>query len=288
MHLQLKKAGHFFKQTAIGAVVGLGGITPGVSGGIMAVAFGIYYDMISALGNLFKEPKKSILYLLPLGLGMLIGILSMSTAIEWLMLNWRTPFLLFLVGLVAGGVPKIVQEGNKEKGFHPKYIIAAVGGALFLLAFSFLGGGIDGGNSQSFPNAFIAILTGAILSISTVIPGIGVSFILIFLGWYSPLIYAINRLDVQTLLLVGIGFIAAIFFMAKLVQKVFEKYREYAYYAILGFTIASIIMIFTELEFNAFFLLYILLAVAGFFITTLMNRNWSNSKNTDALGGAEK
>lgn len=269
---------HTVKQAVIGAVVGMGGITPGFSGGILAVAFGVYHDMIAALGNLFKDPKKSILYLLPLGIGMMVGVVIMSNAIEWLMLNWRTPFLFLIIGLVLGGVPNIIKAGNKTNGFHPKYLIAAAAGFAFIIVLSLIASDATAGETQTFSNPLFALLCGAILSISTVIPGLGTSFLLIYLGWYEPLLAAINNLDVVTLLLVGVGFIVAVLFLAKAVQKVFDKYGEYAYYAILGFSLASIIMIFPEVQFNVNLLLYIALAAGGFMVTRLMTKEWGQKK----------
>lgn len=274
----MKKKGlvHSIKQVGIGAIVGMGGITPGFSGGIMAVAFGIYHDMIAALSNILKDPKKSILYLAPLAIGMLIGILIMSNVIELLMLHWQTPFMFLIIGLVAGGVPSIVKEGNKKQGFHPKYIIAAAAGFIFIMLFSLIETQPPLEDVPTFSNPIFAILCGAILSISAVIPGLGSSFLLIYLGWYGPLLSAINRLDIGIILLVLLGFIVAIIFISKGIKKVFDRHSDYAYYTVLGFAIASIIMVFPPVSFDVSLILYILLAIGGYFVTRLMTRERGN------------
>ena len=49
-----------------GMVIGIANIIPGVSGGTMMVAMGIYDKLIHCITHLFKELKKSILFLIEL------------------------------------------------------------------------------------------------------------------------------------------------------------------------------------------------------------------------------
>ena len=52
-----------------GVVLGIGGVLPGVSGGILAISLGIYEKMLHAIGTLFHNFKQNVRYLLPLGIG---------------------------------------------------------------------------------------------------------------------------------------------------------------------------------------------------------------------------
>ena len=61
--------------TIKGMLMGISNMIPGVSGGTMAVSLGIYDDLIFAITRLFKEKKKSIKFLAPLGLGLVLGII---------------------------------------------------------------------------------------------------------------------------------------------------------------------------------------------------------------------
>ncbi len=65
-----------------GAVIGIANIIPGVSGGTMAVAMGIYDVLIRSLTHLFKEFKKSVMTLIPILIGAAIGIVGLSFLIE--------------------------------------------------------------------------------------------------------------------------------------------------------------------------------------------------------------
>ena len=57
-----------------GAIIGIGAILPGLSGGVMMVVFGIYDYLIAFLGNFPKKFKQYFLYLFPVGIGGVLGI----------------------------------------------------------------------------------------------------------------------------------------------------------------------------------------------------------------------
>ena len=61
-----------------GMVIGIANIVPGVSGGTMMVAMGIYDKLIHCITHLFSEFKKSVMFVLPIGIGMLVAIAASS------------------------------------------------------------------------------------------------------------------------------------------------------------------------------------------------------------------
>ena len=93
----------FFKRFGAGAVIGLGSIVPGVSGGVIALTMGLYEAILEAITNFFQNPRRNILFLLPLGLGAGFGILVFSNLIAWLMENCKEQVLFLFIGFVAGG-----------------------------------------------------------------------------------------------------------------------------------------------------------------------------------------
>ena len=46
-----------------GIIVGIGGIAPGLSGSVLLVIFGLYQKTIKAIGTLFKDLKKNLMFL---------------------------------------------------------------------------------------------------------------------------------------------------------------------------------------------------------------------------------
>ena len=86
-----------------GTLIGAAGLIPGASGGIMAVAFGVYQEALDAIIGLFSNFKKSFSFLWPYGLGVAIGVFGCAFALEWLLKNWNMPFMYMLIGMVLGG-----------------------------------------------------------------------------------------------------------------------------------------------------------------------------------------
>ena len=104
-----------------GMVVGIANIIPGVSGGTMMVSMGIYEKIIGAINNLFKHFKQSILTLIPIGIGMVVGIGVFSYILPYCLENQPLPTSLCFIGLILGGVPFIVKPAKdslKKDGKH--------------------------------------------------------------------------------------------------------------------------------------------------------------------------
>lgn len=83
-----------------GVAIGVANVIPGVSGGTMAVSMGVYDKIIGAVSGLFKHFKQSILTLLPLGVGMGIGIVAFGYALRYLLAEHTLATCLTFVGLI--------------------------------------------------------------------------------------------------------------------------------------------------------------------------------------------
>ena len=74
-----------------GIVVGLGGVAPGLSGSVLLIIFGLYQRTLDALGNLFRDFKNNIRFLLPVVSGMFAGVLLFSKVIDFFLANHEMP-----------------------------------------------------------------------------------------------------------------------------------------------------------------------------------------------------
>ena len=59
-----------------GAIIGIAAILPGASGGVIAVSMGVYRPVINAVVGFFKAVRRNALFLLPLGLGGVVGLFA--------------------------------------------------------------------------------------------------------------------------------------------------------------------------------------------------------------------
>lgn len=247
-----------------GLVMGVGCVLPGVSGGILAISLGVYEKMMLAIGNLFKGFKENIKYLLPLGIGGVIGILLTSNVLNLLITRYEVQLLSLFTGLVLGSLPELFREVRLDGSkLQAKHFVAALLGLGVVLLFA-LGENSVSGNAKAaeltIPGALIA---GAVLSVGTVIPGISSSFILVYMGLYPAVIALIaDVMNMQTLANEGIaaaignlgahilplmamagtfGIISLV--IIKLVNHMLKRHHATSYAAVIGFVIGSVALV---------------------------------------------
>ena len=254
-----------------GMVMGIANVIPGVSGGTMAVAMGIYDRLITALTHIFKEFKKSFASVLPIGIGMVLGIVGLSMVIEWMFGVIPVPTNLLFIGLILGGVPAIWQrvKGNKVTAGH------IIGFLLFfalVIGLSFIQASTEKEKEmikaeETAESAFSVetgvvpaikyTCAGVVASATMVIPGVSGSMMMMVMGLYediiasiSNLVKALPSLDMDMIgmccgLLIpfGIGAVVGIFAIAKLIEMLLEKHSVITFWCILGLIIGSPIAI---------------------------------------------
>ena len=241
-----------------GMVIGIANIVPGVSGGTMMVSMGIYDKLIHCITHLFSEFKKSVLFLLPIAVGMVAAIAGSSFGLTYLFEHFPVQTNLLFVGLILGGLPAIWKnvKGKKIKVGH-----AAACMLFFALVVGMAVMGETEGQaadlSFGFFNAVKLVGVGIITSATMVIPGVSGSMVLMLMGFYYPVLNAVKdfftalaAFDMDGILTgcgilipFGIGVVAGIFGIAKLVEIIFEKFPLYAYWAIIGLIVSSPIAI---------------------------------------------
>ena len=111
--------------------MGIANVIPGVSWGTLAVILGLFNDFVGSISNIFKSFKKSVLFLLPIVLGMGVAVVASSKLIETCLNYYPLATILFFVGLILGGVPILFNKIKGEMKSIPNYII-------FIIMFSFI------------------------------------------------------------------------------------------------------------------------------------------------------
>lgn len=262
-----------------GAVIGVANIIPGVSGGTMAVSMGIYDKLIHCVTHILKEFKKSVKFLIPVGIGMVLALVGLSFVIEAAFEHFPAQTNLLFIGLILGGLPAILKKvkGNTIRLSH---IIPAVLFFVLVVGLAALGSGEGSDADLSFNvlNVIKFFCVGVIASATMVIPGVSGSMVLMLMGYYQPIIEtistfvrALTAFDVPVLLQccgvlvpMGIGIVVGIVVIAKLIEIVFEKWPLLAYWAIIGLIAASPIAIILMSEFGTITVITILTSVVTF------------------------
>ena len=166
-------------------VIGATMTVPGVSGGSMAMVLGIYDKIISSVPDLLsKNFKKAFIFLLVAGCSGLIGALSASPLLKYLLSNFYLVVMYFFLGAIIGSIPMIVRKSQITKMNWANAFFAIPGIAVVLLISMIPEGLIQLGGS----NVILQIICGIGVSIGFVLPGISFSYLLVVLGLYEGLI----------------------------------------------------------------------------------------------------
>jgi len=251
------------KSIFIGILIGIANIIPGVSGGTLALSLGVYEDIIYAVNHLFKEFKKSMKILIPLGIGAILAILCLSKVIEHCFNVWPNNTTSVFVGLIIGALPMLFKKVKGSK-IDLKNIICFIIGFGIILAMAFLG---ETQNSNVFPstNLFIILLVGIIASATMIIPGVSGSMVLALMGFYMPILNTINTLvekllsldisnswnEIFILTFFGIGVIIGVIVLARIIEIMFNKFKIPTFYVIIGIIMASPIALLGNLSFTS-------------------------------------
>lgn len=235
-----KKALRWFIRFIKGAFIGSGFILPGVSGGVLAAVFGLYERLISFLANLRKEFKKNLLFFIPVGLGGITGVFLFSFVVSFFLGNWESQILWFFIGCIVGTLPVLWQEAGK-KGRKPRHYGLMALAFVLCYAFMFFGERFTSGNVPQ--NFFTWLLAGGLIGLGTIVPGLSPSNFLLFMGMYKDMADGIKTLDFSVILPLGIGVVACVLLLSKLMNKVLQHCYAGMFHIILGVVLASTVMI---------------------------------------------
>lgn len=254
-----------------GMAMGAGAIAPGVSGGALAVIFGLYDKITYFIAHLNKNFKANILYFMPVGIGGVVGVLVFSRIIEYLFAFHEVEVRYAFVGLMFGTLPSVVNEANK-KGYKQKYLIAFSITLIITLAAAYLESSAVNIIRDVGVSPVHLIIYGVIIGFGTIIPGISASIILMYLGAYEVVIGAISNLQIIMIIYLGIGFVLSILLFAKLICILFDKAYGITYYTILGLVLGSIVSVFPGFEFTLDYLLNLIILVVCCYLSFLLSK----------------
>lgn len=262
-----------------GMAVGIANIIPGVSGGTMMVAMGLYDKLIHAITHLKSEFKKSMKLLAPIFLGAAIGLVVLAKILEFLLAQYPIPTNFAFCGLIAGSLPFIFKKVEGKKVTVGKIIPFLIFfGIVILMAVMGETSGVDADVSFSTINVIKLLAVGIIAAATMVVPGVSGSMMLMLLGYYDVVLAVINDFidallhfdmaelvrTVGVLAPFGIGVVVGIFLIAKLIEFIFSKAETHAYYGIIGLIVASPIAILLNTNWNTFSVPIILVSVVTF------------------------
>lgn len=247
-----------------GLFIGATMLVPGVSGGSMAMILGIYNRLVGSISSFFKDIKKNSLFLLIFVAGALLGMVLFAKPLLSLIERFPKPMLYFFIGTALGGIPMMYKESGVKK-FSSGHVIYILLGILIVIIIGLIPTDIFSADKTSgVLKVLLLLIAGFIAAIALILPGISVSYMLLVLGLYEPVINAVGNLDILFLMPLGIGVILGILLTTRLLETAMTKYPGITYMLILGFILGSLNETFPGVPSGVEWLICIATFAAGF------------------------
>lgn len=222
-----------------GAIIGLGAVLPGISGGVLCVVFGVYKPIMELLSHPFKAIKKYAKLLIPIVIGIGIGFLAISKLLGFLLTKYPDPSVCLFVGLIAGMMPSLFREAGEKGRSKGSFISMAICFAVVLALLL----GLNAVHVTIVPNFWWYLFCGFCIALSVIAPGMSFSTLLMPLGLYTPLVDGIGNLDFKVILPAGIGALLTVILLAKAVDSLMNKHYSVVFHGIIGIVVAATVVI---------------------------------------------
>ena len=232
-----------------GLGMGAANVIPGVSGGTIALITGIFERLINAIKSFdmvaikllvagkFKELLKHVdfKFLLSVGLGVAVSILSIARLFDFLFINYPIYIWSFFFGLILASVFYVGKEVGR---WRMAQVLSFLIGSSVAVSISVL--------SPASPNDsfFYLVGCGVIGACSMILPGLSGSFVLILMGNYQLImIDAVNEMNLAILLPVVLGAGVGLLAFSYVLAWVFKRFRTQTLALLSGFILGSLLIL---------------------------------------------
>lgn len=283
----------YIKKLGAGIAVGIANIIPGVSGGTIAVIFGVYSDLIDLAAFNIKKIRqnwKELSFLIG-GLGM--GVILFARIFKILYQKFPIQTNFFFVGLILGSL-FVLADFLKERQPAKKGAFVIKGlwfltGLVLMLTLYFLQKRFNGAQTAavitglSLKNFFMLFFAGLAGAAAMVVPGISGSFVLLILGLYGSIIQAVTDFNIPVLFAVVLGTLTGIAVAGKSMSWLLQKYPKPVYAFIVGLITGSILYVFPQVcQPFKMRIISALCMFAGYALITFFERNKSEKHCSEA------
>lgn len=254
-HGSVTTAGLLLRAAAGGILMGLANLVPGISGGTMLLAVGIYTYFISGIAEItrFRFRGRCAAVLGVIIVAAAGGILLLAGPIKNLVVSHRWIMYSLFIGLTLGGVPivwRMIADPDKNVWIGA---ICGFAGMAVLAWFQQQGIGTVSPGEGSWIMLLIAGIAGAS---AMILPGISGGYLLLVLGQYVPILTAVDLfkqglssfdvpllldIGVRVILPVGIGIITGVVVVSNLLKFLLKKYGNATLGVLLGLLIGAVV-----------------------------------------------
>ena len=266
-----------------GFAMGTSDLVPGVSGGTIALLLGIYNQFISSISGIFSRRFwPSFTFLIPIIIGMLLAMGSLSNLFNYLLSQHHIPTMFFFGGLIIGIVPYLLKISNYKTSFTTKHYMMVIAGIAILIVITLMNNGDKhAGETLTLSTGLIIkyFIAGMCASSAMLLPGISGSFMLLVFGVYGTVMLAISEVvklnftGLPILRAVGFGVLAGFIISSKIIQYFLTHHKLMTFALIIGFVVGSLFAVFPGLPTNiVMWFVSLVVFIIGFIVSLTLGR----------------
>lgn len=266
-----------------GFAMGTSDLVPGVSGGTIALLLGIYNQFIASISGIFSRRFwPSFTFLIPIIIGMLLAMGSLSNLFNYLLSQLHIPTMFFFGGLIIGIVPYLLKISNYKTSFTTKHYMMVIAGIAILIVITLMNNGDKhAGETLTLSTGLIIkyFIAGMCASSAMLLPGISGSFMLLVFGVYGTVMLAISEVvklnftGLPILLAVGFGVLAGFIISSKIIQYFLTHHKLMTFALIIGFVVGSLFAVFPGLPTNiVMWFVSLVVFIIGFIVSLTLGR----------------
>lgn len=266
-----------------GFAMGTSDLVPGVSGGTIALLLGIYNQFIASISGIFSRRFwPSFTFLIPIIIGMLLAMGSLSNLFNYLLSQHHIPTMFFFGGLIIGIVPYLLKISNYKTSFTTKHYMMVIAGIAILIVITLMNNGDKhAGETLTLSTGLIIkyFIAGMCASSAMLLPGISGSFMLLVFGVYGTVMLAISEVvklnftGLPILLAVGFGVLAGFIISSKIIQYFLTHHKLMTFALIIGFVVGSLFVVFPGLPTNiVMWFVSLVVFIIGFIVSLTLGR----------------
>lgn len=226
-----------------GVLMGAANLVPGVSGGTMILAVGLYDRFIGAVADVtrLRFKPRTMAFLAVFGAGLVLALLALSAAAVWLVTEHRWIAYSLFIGMTLGGVPALWRI---VRPLSPGVALSIVAGLALMIGVN--QGLSDTALPQTTP-VFVGM--GALAASSMILPGISGSYILLIFGMYDVVVGSIRPSELfehpgESLAIVvpvGIGVVIGIGLLSNVLKVLLARRPRPSHGVLLGLLLGSVL-----------------------------------------------
>lgn len=238
-----------------GFLMGLANLVPGISGGTMLLAVGIYPQFIRGVAEVstFRFSARSLLLLGCVACAAAVSIVGLAGIVKDLVVDHRWIMYSLFIGLTLGGVPVLWRLLSPVDSTVVVGSIVGVA-AMVALAVTDPGGAAPASTDANRVMAML-VLAGIAGGSAMILPGISGGYVLLILGQYVVILSAIDSATeavaqrdwgqlgqaMRVFIPVGLGMMLGIVAVSNLIKLLLDRFEKATLGVLLGLLLGAVV-----------------------------------------------